>query len=153
MNLFSPEDHVGDLAISQTGRAGEALTAYYLELHGIQAEVVRGVGADIWCRRSDGTLFTCEVKTCAVPYMNSSSCVNTSYKYHIHSVEQRRCDIHAFVALDLRSVVFMPTSELPPGSGKLLKAKNFNMAAIFPSLERSLKAIQTETAHPNGRAA
>lgn len=143
MSLFPPEQVSDDLTSAQTGRAGEALSIYYLEMYGVQAEVVRTRGCDLWCMASDGMLFTCEVKTCAVPYMNSETCREKSYKYGIGSPPQRASDIHVFIALDIMGAVFVPTAELPPGTGKLLKARHLDRSLIFPSLEGCLSSLRT----------
>ena len=141
MSLFPPKDTIDKLSTYQTGRLGEILATYYLEMYGIGAEIIRGVGSDLWCRQSDGMMFTCEVKTCHIPYFQSSTCTNPSYRFHIHSDVQRSADIHALVALDIGGVHFMDTSELPVGGKKTLKAHHFSDSWIFPSLETSLKSV------------
>lgn len=145
MSLFPPEATVDKLHSHQTGRIGELLAAYYLELYGINTEIVRGIGSDLWCRSEDNQLFTCEVKTCHIPWMNSSTCTTPSYRFHVHSDHQRSADIHAFVALDIRGVQFLATSELPTGDKKTLKAHHFNDSLIFSSLERALASLSSNT--------
>lgn len=143
MSLFPPEASVDRLHVHQTGRVGELLVAYYLELYGISTEIIRGTGSDLWCRTSDGLMLTCEVKTCHIPYMNSYREATPSYRFHIESDIQRSADIHALVALDIKGVHFMPTADLPAGGKKTLKDHHFNESFIFPSLESSLKAVAT----------
>lgn len=141
MSLFPPQDTIDKISTGQTGRLGELLASYYLEMYGIGTEIIRGIGSDLWCRRSDGMMFTCEVKTCHIPYVQTSSCTMPSYRFHIHSDVQRSADIHALVALDIGGVHFMNTSELPAGGKKILKAHHFNESWIFPSLETALKSV------------
>ena len=141
MSLFPPQDTIGKLSNQQTGRLGELVSAYYLQMYGIDTEIIRGIGSDLWCRRSDGMMFTCEVKTCHIPYFQSSTCTMPSYRFHIHSDVQRSADIHALVALDIGGVHFMDTTELPAGGKKILKAHHFNESWIFPSLETALKSV------------
>ena len=141
MSLFPPQDTIDKISTGQTGRLGELLAAYYLEMYGIGTEIIRGVGSDLWCRRSDGLMFTCEVKTCHIPYVQSSTCTMPSYRFSIVSDVQRSADIHALVALDIGGVHFMDTCELPAGGKKILKAHRFNESWIFPSLETALKSV------------
>lgn len=140
--MFSPELSAGELTAGQTGRAGEALAIYYLEMLGVQAEIVRTRGCDIWCMDAEGMLFTCEVKTCAVPYMNTEICREKSYKYHISSAPQRASDVHVFVALDIMGALFVPTSDLPPGGGKLYKARHLDRSLTEPSLQHCLSFLR-----------
>ena len=141
MSLFPPQDTIGKLSKQQTGRLGELVSAYYLQMYGIDTEIIRGIGSDLWCRRSDGMMFTCEVKTCHIPYIQCASCTTPSYRFSIHSDVQRSADIHALVALDIGGVHFMDTTELPAGGKKILKAHHFNESWIFPSLETALKSV------------
>lgn len=143
MSLFPPEKAVDKLERNQTGRLGELLAAYYLELYGISTEIIRGFGSDLWCRMPDDRMFTCEVKTCHIPYIQGSTCIHPSYKFNINRELQRSAHIHALVALDIKGVHFMDTSELPEGGKKILKEHHFNDSWIFPSLEKALASIPT----------
>lgn len=141
MSLFPPQLIARQHESSQIGRLGEILAAYYLELYGIQTEIVRGVGSDLWCTTEDGFMFTCEVKTCHIPYMQGKTCRNASYRFHVESDVQRKADIHALVGLDLMSVKYVLTDDLPVGGKKILKAKHLDEAQIFPSLEDTLQRL------------
>ena len=138
MSLFPPQLIARQHEASQIGRLGEILAAYYLELYGVQTEIVRGLGSDLWCTTEDGLMFTCEVKTCHIPYMQGKTCREESYRFNIVSDVQRRADIHALVGLDLMSVKYVLTEDLPAGGKKILKARHLEVDQIFPSIEDCL---------------
>jgi len=140
--MFVPEMSAGDLTAGQTGRAGEALAMYNLEMFGVQAEIIRTRGCDLWCMAADGMLFTAEVKTCSVPFFNDLTCREKSYKYNIRSTPQRASDVHVFVALDIMGALFVPTSELPQGGGKTYKARHLDRSLTEPSLQHCLSLLK-----------
>ena len=134
MSLFPPQLIAREHDTHQVGRIGELLAAYYLELYGIQTEIVRGIGSDLWCTTEDGLMFTCEVKTCHMPYMQSQACREESYRLHVESNEPRNADMHALVGLDLTSVQYVLTEDLPAGCKKILKARHLDETQTFPSI-------------------
>jgi hypothetical protein len=141
MSLFPPQLIAREHDTHQVGRIGELLAAYYLELYGIQTEIVRGIGSDLWCTTEDGLMFTCEVKTCHTPYMQGQACREESYRFHVESNAQRKADMHALVGLDLMSVKYVLTEDLPAGGKKILKARHLDDTQIFPSIEGCMQRL------------
>tara|TARA_R110000824_G_scaffold79759_7_gene200865 strand:- start:3611 stop:4069 length:459 start_codon:yes stop_codon:yes gene_type:complete len=96
----------------RVGRAGEYLAAAVLEQFGAQVAVVRGDSFDLAAWHNSKVLRV-EVKTCSRPskYRPNNYHFTTSSGASPRRVIDR-CDIVAFVALDIRRVIFMPIAQV-----------------------------------------
>lgn len=146
MSLIQPKLNIDEPTTQQVGRIGEILAAYYLELYGVQTEIVRSVGCDLWCSTEDGFMFTCEVKTCTVPMLFKGTWTTPRYHFGTGSKQQRSADIHAFVALDIQSVKFVASDGLGSATIKTYQEKHFNNSLIFSDLDNCIAALKKNKA-------
>lgn len=91
------------------GRIGEYFVAYLLEREGVECTIVDRRGTDIFCRRSDDSLFTLEVKTASKPIYPSNASKTPRANYDI---KRTKADWYAFVDLSTQLVLFKPRSEV-----------------------------------------
>lgn len=146
-SLFTPQLNIVEPSTQQVGRIGEILAAYYLELYGVQTELVRTTGCDLWCRGEDGLMFTCEVKTATAPSVaNHGGYEYSRYRFSTRGGLQRSADIYAFVALDIQTVRFMISDDLTKTTLKTMKPEDFNINLMFSDLDACHQRIKKRAA-------
>jgi hypothetical protein len=146
-SLFTPQLNIKDPSNQQVGRIGEILAAYYLELYGVQTEIIRTTGCDLWCRGEDGLMFTCEVKTTIAPSIaNHAGYEYSRYRFSAPEGIQRSADIYAFVALDTQAIRFILSDDLSKCTIKAMKPEDFNPNLMFSDLDACLQRIKKRAA-------
>lgn len=146
-SLLTPQLNIAEPSTQQVGRIGEILAAYYLELYGVQTELVRTTGCDLWCRGEDGLMFTCEVKTSTAPSVaNHRGYEYSRYRFSAPEGIQRSADIYAFVALDAQAVRFIVSDDLSKCTIKAMKPEDFNINLMFSDLDDCLQRIKKRAA-------
>lgn len=110
---MSCDDHPTDP--TTTGRIGEYFVAYLLEREGVECTIVDRRGTDIYCRRTDDSLFTLEVKTASKPIYPSAASKTPRANYDI---KRTKADWYAFVDLSTQLVVFKPRTEVEEYSNR-----------------------------------
>jgi hypothetical protein len=107
-----------------TGRAGEYLVAYRLEVAGVRTVHVNLAGHDLWCHTPSGRLISVQVKASATPSVQDD---RTYYIfYNRNSIWQ--ANVFAFADIDTGLVIFEPT---------MSKRRKIQVDAFTPELMRS----------------
>lgn len=88
-----------------TGRAGEYLAAFHLEMAGMRTTHVNVIGQDLWVRTSSGRIVSVQVKASVKPVEQDGRWYY-DFKQANHTWS---AEIYAFAALDLGIVIFEPT--------------------------------------------
>lgn len=88
---------------SETGRCGELLAMYQLELRGIQASLVDRSENDLWARTPSGRMLTVQVKTATEPKLRGHE--RLKYYFAGHGLAAST-DVFALVALHAGVVLF-----------------------------------------------
>jgi len=107
------------------GRIGENLVSYYLEAVGIECSIVDRRGSDIWCKSSDGKLFTIEVKSTPKTHLAKTGLDGTEYRYYTYTLKKKEADQFVLVCLDT-SLIRILSKEM------LLKRVNKRMLHMKP---------------------
>lgn len=117
------------------GRVGEYYVAYLLERYGIDCTIVDRRGADIFCRRPDGSLFSLEVKTSKTPKQYPKNSTKRSYFTFRKYAD---ADWFAFVDLETESVIFRSKEEanIPPSGMVAISRNQFEAFDIKKALQR-----------------
>jgi hypothetical protein len=117
------------LTASDTGRCGELLAMYVLELHGVQTVLVDRAENDLWARTPSGRMLTVQVKT-ATEAKTYGTEVTPKYHFRLSHLAAST-DVVALVALHAQVVIFFKRDE----------AKGHLPAAAF-TVDRMIASIR-----------
>ena len=116
----------------QTGRAGEFLAAYHLQIAGADVYHVNSA-VDLIVRAASGRLLAVEVKAASKVYGNKRQ----TYIFNINSAKP---DFYVFVALDVGRIAVAEASEIHKRGTMRLPVDAFSEGAMQAGIARIIDA-------------
>ena len=124
-----------------TGRAGEFLVAYKLELLGLRTTHVDLPRDDLWVKHPDGHIIPVQVKSCSARRKRTPTARALHYNFKIardSSVLRRYNGIYILIALDVQLLIAKKWDDLPPVTCKF-NSKSFTKEAEQQSIKETFK--------------